>query len=165
VSRCLRNLCPVSGAGYLVVVSGLLGSGKTTEAKRLQAERPGIRFFPDASMTGLGANLWDGEPPARVEGLQWDMPLDVLRAGGTAIIEWGTWDRDERERLRAEAAALGARTELLFLDPPADVLWTRIGERSMEDPPMEYADVVAMHEFMQSQRPDEAERAALDEVL
>ena len=30
---------------------------------------------------------------------------------------------------------------------------------------MKHADVVAMHEFMQSQRPDEAERSAFDEVL
>ena len=155
----------MSEPGCLVVVSGLPGSGKTTQAKRLQAERPGIRFCPDEWMTALGANLWDGELRARVEGLQWDMALDVLRAGGTAIIEWGTWGRDERERLRAEAATLGARTELLFLDPPADVLWKRIEERGMEDPPMKHADVVAMHEFMQSQRPDEAERSAFDEVL
>lgn len=160
-----RNLCPVSEPGCLVVVSGLPGSGKTTQAKVLQAERPGIRFCPDEWMTALGANLWDGELRARVERLQWDMALDVLRAGGTAIIEWGTWGRDERERLRAEAATLGARTELLFLDPPADVLWKRIEERGMEDPPMKHADVVAMHELMQSQRPDEAERSAFDEVL
>lgn len=156
---------PVSEPGCLIVVSGLPGSGKTTQAKRLQAERLGVRFCPDEWMTALGANLWDGELRARVEGLQWDLALDLIRAGGTAIIEWGTWGRDERERLRAEAAALGARTELLFLDPPADVLWQRIDERGMEDPPMKHADVVAMHEFMQTQRPDEAERSAFDEVL
>lgn len=116
-------------------------------------------------MAALGVNLWDSEFRARVEELQWDMALDVLRAGGTAIVEWGTWGRDERERLRAEAAALGARTELLFLDVPAEVLWTRIEERGMEDPPMKHSDVVEMHEFLRGQRPDEAERSAFDEVL
>lgn len=146
-------------------MSGLPGSGKTTEAMRLQAERPGVRFCPDEWMTTLGANLWDGELRSRIEGLQWAMALDVLRTGGTAIIEWGTWGRDEREFLRAEAAALGARTELLFLGPPADVLWRRIEERGMEDPPIKHADVVAMHEFLQSQRPDDSERNAFDEVL
>lgn len=165
VSGCSRNLSPVSEPGCLVVISGLPGSGKTTEAKKLQAERLGVRFCPDEWMTALGANLWDGELRARVEALQWDMARDVLRVGGTAIIEWGTWGRDERERLRAEAAALGARTELLFLDVPADVLWARIDERGMEDPPMKRSDVVEMHEFMQSQRPDEAERRAFDAVL
>lgn len=87
------------------------------------------------------------------------------RTGGTAIIEWGTWGREERERLRAEAAALGARTELLFLDPPADVLWRRIEDRGMEDPPIRHADVVEMHEFMKGQRPDEAECSAFDRIL
>ena len=155
----------MSHPGCLVVISGLPGSGKTTEAKRLQAERSGVRFCPDEWMTALGASLWDGDLRARVEGLQWDMALDVLRAGGTAIIEWGTWGRDERERLRAAAAAVGARTELLFLDVPAEVLWERIHARGMEDPPMKRSDVVAMHDFMQGQRPDESECRAFDVVL
>lgn len=151
--------------GCLVVVSGLPGSGKTTEATRLQAERVGVRLCPDEWMTVLGVSLWDGDLRARVEGLQWNLALDVIRGGGTAIIEWGTWGRDERERLRAEAAELGARTELLFLDEPVDVLWARIDRRGLEDPPMKRSDVVAMHEFIQSQRPDEAERQAFDAVL
>lgn len=148
-----------------MVVSGLPGSGKTTNAKKLQLERSGVRFCPDEWMTALGVNLWDSDFRDRVEALQWDMALDVLRAGGTAIVEWGTWGRDERERLREEASAIGARTELLFLDVPADVLWTRIEARGMEDPPMTRSYVVELYEFMLGQRPNEAERAAFDEIL
>lgn len=131
----------------------------------MEAERPGVRFCPDEWMTALGANLWDSELRANVEALQWATALSVLRAGGTAIIEWGTWGRDERERLRAKAATVGARTELLFLDVPVDVLWARIEERGMEDPPMKRFDVEAMYEFMREQGPDEAERRAFDAVL
>ncbi|HYH74164.1 MAG TPA: ATP-binding protein [Nocardioides sp.] len=151
--------------GCLVVVAGLPGSGKTTEAKRLEATRPGVRFCPDEWMTALGASLWDGGVRTRVESLQWTMALGVLRAHGTAIIEWGTWGRDERERLRAEAQAEGARTELLYLDVPVDELWARIEERGMEDPPMKRSDIVSMHAFMQGQAPDEAERRAFDALL
>jgi predicted kinase len=151
--------------GCLIVVSGLPGSGKTTKAKELEVERPGVRFCPDEWMTRLGANLWDSELRANVEALQWATALSVLRAGGTAIIEWGTWGRDERERLRAEAAAVGARTELIFLDVPADILWARIEERGMEDPPMKRSDVEAMYEFMREQGPNEAEHRAFDAVL
>ena len=155
----------MSGTGCLVVVSGLPGSGKTTEARRLQAERRGVRFCPDEWMSALGASLWDGELRARVESLQWALALDVLRGGGTAIIEWGTWGRDERERLRAEAAALGARTELLYLDVPVDVLWARIQERGAEDPPMKRSDLVEMYDVVRGQRPDAVERRAFDAVL
>lgn len=151
--------------GCLIVISGLPGSGKTTEAKRLELERGGVRFSPDEWMTALGVNLWDGELRARLEDLQWEVALQVLRGGGTAIIEWGTWGRDERERLRDEAEAVGARTELLYLDVPVDVLWDRIVTRGMEDPPMKREDVVAMYEFVQGQRPDEAERTAFDALL
>ena len=93
------------------------------------------------------------------------MALDVLRAGGTAIVEWGTRGRDERERLRSDAEAIGARNELLLLDPPLDVLWTRIVERGAEDPPIQRRDLVAWHAFVQSQRPDDAERRAFDVLL
>ncbi|MDQ3525390.1 MAG: ATP-binding protein, partial [Chloroflexota bacterium] len=101
--------------GCLVVVAGLPGSGKTTQSKRLERERPGVRFCPDDWMSALGVSLWDGEVRARIESLQWEMAAQVLRAKGTAIIEWGTWGRDEREPLHTEAQALGARTELLYI--------------------------------------------------
>ncbi|WP_310525772.1 AAA family ATPase [Nocardioides sp.] len=155
----------MSERGCLIVVSGLPGSGKTLAAKTLETERPGVRFCPDEWMTTLGASLWDGELRARVESLQWTTALQILRAGGTAIIEWGTWGRDERERLRAEAHAVGARTELLYLDVPVDVLWARIEERAMEDPPMKRTDLVEIDDFVQGQRPDEAEHQAFDVVL
>ena len=116
-------------------------------------------------MAALDANLWNSELRARIETLQWTVALDVLRAGGTAIIEWGTWARDEREQLRAAAAAVGARTELLHLDVPADTLWARIQQRGAEDPPMKQSDVIAMVEFMHGQAPDENERRAFDAVL
>ena len=149
----------------LILIVGLPGSGKTTTAKRLERTRAAVRFCPDEWMIALGANLWDGEFRERVEALQRTTALDVLRAGGTAIIEWGTWGRDERSRLRTDAAAVGARTELLYLDVPLDVLWNRVQERSMEDPPMQRSDLEAAYNFMQSQAPDEAERQAFDAVL
>ena len=96
----------MSSAGCLIVVSGLPGSGKTTAARKLQSERSGVRFCPDEWMAALDANLWNSELRARIEALQWTVALDVLRSGGTAIIEWGTWARDEREQLRAGASAV-----------------------------------------------------------
>jgi len=84
------------GSGCLIIVCGLPGSGKTTHAHRLVTERGGVRFSPDDWMSALGVNLWDAAMRERVEALQWLMAKDLLRVGGTAIVEWGSctagWD-------------------------------------------------------------------------
>lgn len=52
--------------------------------------------------------------------------------GVTAIVEWGTWARAERDALRERARELGVAAELRFLDAPLEVLWSRIRERDIE---------------------------------
>ena len=147
-------------SGTLVVVSGLPGSGKTTTAIRRAAEDPGIRLSPDEWMQALGSNLWDGALRAAVEQLQWALAKDLLGCGMTVVVEWGTWARSERERLRDDARAVGARVELVFLDPPADELWRRVSARAMEDPPLtrEYLEAP----WRRLERPDSGEAASYD---
>jgi len=125
----------------LIIVCGLPGSGKTTHAVRLAAERGGVRLSPDDWMDALAVNLWDTAMRARLEALQWSLAKDMLRAGVTVVVEWGTWSRAERDTLRAEARELGASVELVYLDVPVDELWRRIQQRGREDPPITRAEL------------------------
>jgi predicted kinase len=141
--------------GCLIIVCALPGSGKTTTANEVASQRGGVRLSPDEWMTALVVNLWDSELRARIEALQWSIGQDLLRVGATVIVEWGTWSREERDALRIPASELGASTELIYLDVPADELWRRIQERDREDPPIERSDVDAWFHVFQA--PDASE--------
>jgi predicted kinase len=114
-------------AGRLIIVCGLPGSGKTTVATALAAHHDAVRYSPD---------VWDDIRRAGIETLQWQQARHILALGGTAIIEWGTWGRAERDTLREGARALGATVELHFLDAPVPVLFDRIAARNSENPPI-----------------------------
>jgi predicted kinase len=122
--------------GRLIIVSGLPGSGKTTRATMLAERTGGVRFSPDDWMDVVGFDLWDLDGRRGVETLQWEMARQIITIGGTAIIEWGTWSRAERDTLREGARALGAAVELAFVDASPEVLYERVSARGREDPPI-----------------------------
>jgi predicted kinase len=95
-----------------------------------------MRFSPDDWMEALAIDIWDSERRQSMEDLQWQVARDVLRLGGVAILEWGTWAREERDRLRREARELGAAVELVYLTAPVDQLYDRIQRRGRENPPI-----------------------------
>ncbi len=119
-------------AGRLVIVCGLPGSGKTTEAKRLESEYGAVRLCPDDWMEGLRIDVFDETARDRIEGLQWCLARRLLELRQVVVIEWGTWAREERDVLREGARALGAAVELRFLDEPVEVLWERVRRRGLE---------------------------------
>src|SRR5262245_44376675 len=106
----------------LIIICGLPGSGKTTLARKLESSYRAIRFAPDEWMDALSINLYDEEKRAAIEALQWNFAQDLLALGLMVIIEWGTWGRDERDKLRLGARKIGAAVELRYLPVPEDLL-------------------------------------------
>lgn len=139
----------------LIIVCGLPGAGKTAHATELEAELNAVRFSPDEWLAALDIDLYDEPARERIERLQWELALDLFRLGQTAIIEWGTWSRSERDLLREGARAFGASVELHYLDEPVEVLWHRVSNRGAESPPIQRADLVAWAELFEAPTAEE----------
>jgi predicted kinase len=150
--------------GRLILVCGLPGAGKTTAAKRFEAELGGLRLCPDEWMVELGIDLFDGEARGTIEARQWEVAQALVGAGGTAVIEWGLWRRWERDRLRERARELGAAVELCYLDVPFETLWERVSARGIEarhgSRPIERVELAEW--FADFEAPDAAEQATYD---
>ncbi len=113
----------------LILLCGLPGSGKTTLAKRLAGRTPVVRLSPDEWMADLGIDLFDVGARDRLERRFWILAQDVLRTGGSVILESGFWLRSDRDEKRLGARVIGAAVELRFLDVPLDELVRRLDAR------------------------------------
>ncbi|MEM8781989.1 MAG: ATP-binding protein [Planctomycetota bacterium] len=118
----------------LHVICGLPGTGKTTLAKRLEANLPGVRLCPDEWITAVFPSRRHGYISDTyrdaIEELQWRLGKRMLAANCSVIIEWGTWGRRERDRLRDEGRAVGAKAVLHYLDAPFDEIRRRLLARN-----------------------------------
>lgn len=116
----------------LFITCGVQGSGKTSLAKRLEAEQRAIRLTADEWLHDLcpeqPANQLDTHRPV-VERLQWAIALRALENGCNVVLDWGLWTRDERDHYRSEAQWLGARVVLCLVDPPREELLRRLARR------------------------------------
>lgn len=141
--------------GRLIIVCGLPGSGKTTIANELAERHDGVRYSPDDWMDTLGINLWDQAKRQGIETLQWQAAQSLMALGGTAIIEWGTWARSERDTLREGARALGAAVELIHMDAPVEILLDRVTRRGRKSPPIDRAMLEDAAMAFEAPTPDE----------
>lgn len=126
----------------LYMLCGLPGSGKTTLARKLEAELPAVRFSPDEVLVSFwGAkdyvHQWEAynEHRAKIEAILLEQALRSVELGVNAILENGFWSREEREAYRAKASQRGVKVKLYYLDVPRDELMSRLRKRNEILPP------------------------------
>lgn len=117
-----------------MLTCGLPGSGKTTLATRLAAERRAVRLTKDEWQWALGSSPWDRPTGERIERQLWHLTQDILRLGLSVVLDFGLWARVERDDMRTVARDLGVGVELHYLEVPADELWRRIDVRNSAPP-------------------------------
>lgn len=117
---------------YLTV--GLPGTGKTTAARRIEAEHGALRLTKDEWMKALFA----GENPSRasdvIEGRLVEIGLRSLELGADVVLDFGLWGRDERSSLRQAALERGATVTMLLFDLPPAEQRRRLDRRLTEAP-------------------------------
>lgn len=111
---------------------GLPGAGKTTLAKRLEAEGRGIRLCTDDWQAELGVPHAETSFHERLQPVLYRHALDLLRHGTDVILEDGLWRREERVEKFSDARAAGARIELHVFDVDLELLWSRLQQRNAE---------------------------------
>lgn len=114
----------------LTLFCGLPGSGKTTLARRLEAEDAGVRICTDDWQAELGVPHQDVGFHDRLQPVLYRHALALLEHGTDVILEDGLWTRGERAEKVADARLRGARVVLHVFDVPRDVLWVRLQKRN-----------------------------------
>lgn len=125
----------------LHLICGLPGSGKSTLAKSIAASIGALRFSPDEWIKEIWNDKAETEGNLfrdQIEQLQWRVAKLMLQKSVDVIIEWGTWGRSEREKLRDEAKALGARVKFYYLNITRERLKERVLKRNLYMDPHEF---------------------------
>ena len=116
------------------LLHGYLGVGKTTLARRLEAEHSAIRFTHDEWMRTLYGN----DPPealfadyaGNVSGLIEATWTRCLELGLDVVLDFGFWSRSERDRTRALVAQFGGECRLYRLTCADEIARRRIEGRN-----------------------------------
>ena len=119
------------------MISGQIGSGKTTYAKKLEHKTGAIRFSPDEWMLKLYPELPSNNNfdfyYYRCCEVLWDISIKILQKGISVILDYGFWKLDDRETYRMKIEELGYCSKLFYVKCGYDTIKKRLHLRNEEN--------------------------------
>lgn len=116
----------------LFLTVGLPGTGKTTAARRLEAEHGALRLTKDEWMKALYGHDNPASASDVIEGRLIRIGMRALELGINVIIDYGLWSRDERSALRQAAADIGADVVICYFELTPTARRKRLDQRLAE---------------------------------
>lgn len=138
------------------LIVGLPGAGKTSHAKELEISASALRLTPDEWQIAL---FGDQNPPDKrdlVEGKLIQLGMRAAELGIDVVLDFGFWGADERSALRWIAAAVGARSRVVYLPIEREEQRRRVTHRFATTPHHTFhmSDVELEQWRLQFQPPD-----------
>jgi predicted kinase len=118
------------------LLCGLTGSGKTTYARRLEAEGA-VRLSVDEEVYArhgrYGVDYPMSEYFDRERPVLEDLPrrlVELVESGHDVVLDYGLWRRSDREAYKRLVEAHGGRWRLLYFKVDPEVLRQRLADRN-----------------------------------
>ena len=128
----------------VIMTCGMICCGKSTYARKLQAERNAVILSIDEITLTLfpeGSGEMHDTYALRAEQYLLNLSLQILRTGTDVILDWGLWTRAVRNRIRQFYASHGGiRTELHYLRISPEEWERRIRKRNASGDAAYYVD-------------------------
>jgi predicted kinase len=155
------------------LISGPVGSGKTSYSRKLASEHTAVVFSIDEWMQNLfGGDLpeqaemaqvafaWFSERVDRCESQVWSVAKQLLSQGQSVILDFGFIRKARRDKARGTASGFGFRTLLHVVDADLETRRTRVSLRnSSQGNTYAFTVTPTMFAFAEKmyEAPDEAE--------
>jgi predicted kinase len=136
----------VEARPVLHLTVGLPGVGKTTLARRIEAETGALRLTPDEWMQPLFGDSDANGKRDVLEGRFIWLARQCLRGGLSVILDFGCWSPDERYAIRDVAAGVGASFRLHYLTALEAERRARAAARWRDDPSSTFELSAADHD-------------------